>query len=666
MAYTVLARKYRPQSFADLVGQEHVTRTLSNAIRSERVAHAFLFTGVRGVGKTTTARILAMALNCEQGPTPEPCGTCEICQSIVLGRDSDVQEMDGASNNSVEDVRRLQESIPYRPARDRFKIVIVDEVHMLSTGAFNAFLKTLEEPPDHVKFIFATTEIHKVPVTIRSRCQRYDFRLIPQQVITTRVREILGHEAIDADDGAVAIVAREAAGSMRDALTLLDQIVAFGGQNLIGEEVARVLGIADRDVVHEIAEATLGGDGATVLTRVDQLASRGLDMLHFARQLLELMRDMVVLRVSGDDTELVSMVPEERARASKIGASVDLQELHCVFSALSRVVDDVAQSGAPRTTLEMGLVRLATRPPLLPLAELIARFDALERRGGGGAGSGGGGARPQGRGGAPTSGPRGARSAPASAEPRASAPSVEAREAADTASPPREAAASAPELAKTREAAETAASREPVETESARTAGTTPKATERSAQAEPTSDTKSRSDAKTAAETKADARTESEADRTERSQADVASAPAAPSEPVLLRGDPWETLVGGLMESKPGLGAVLQHGSPVEIGPKKIVIAFERGSFFGQQARSDEARRTVAAFAERVFGVRPEVEITDQAAAGVRTIVDAKRERRDAQIKETRERALSHPTVLEAASLFSIAKSDLEVQVELE
>ena len=200
MSYTVLARKYRPQTFADLVGQEHVTRTLGNAITQGRVAHAFLFTGVRGVGKTTSARILAKALNCEKGPTPEPCNVCDACKEITEGRDLDVLEIDGASNNSVDDVRRLQETLPFRPARDRFKVVIVDEVHMLSTGAFNAFLKTLEEPPPHVKFIFATTEVHKVPVTIRSRCQRYDFRLIPQRLVAERVRHILAQESITADD----------------------------------------------------------------------------------------------------------------------------------------------------------------------------------------------------------------------------------------------------------------------------------------------------------------------------------------------------------------------------------------------------------------------------------------------------------------------------------
>jgi DNA polymerase-3 subunit gamma/tau len=208
MSYTVLARKYRPQTFADLVGQEHVSRTIGNAIQRGRVAHAFLFTGARGVGKTTTARLLAKALNCIEGPTPSPCNKCDACREIAAGNDIDVLEIDGASNNGVDDVRRLQETLPFRPARDRFKIVIVDEVHMLSTGAFNAFLKTLEEPPAHVKFVFATTEIHKVPVTIRSRCQRYDFRLIPHAVVAARVREILAAEQISADDAAIALVAR--------------------------------------------------------------------------------------------------------------------------------------------------------------------------------------------------------------------------------------------------------------------------------------------------------------------------------------------------------------------------------------------------------------------------------------------------------------------------
>ncbi len=392
MSYTVLARKYRPQTFEDLVGQEHVARTLANAIEADRVAHAFLFTGVRGVGKTTTARLLAKALNCDKGPTATPCNECDPCREITAGVDMDVQEMDGASNNSVEDVRRLQESIPYRPARDRFKVVIVDEVHMLSSGAFNAFLKTLEEPPPHVKFIFATTESHKVPITIRSRCQRYDFRLIPQRVISDRVREILGAEGIEADEAAVTIVAREAAGSMRDALTLLDQIVAFGGESLRGDEVAKTLGIAGREATIEATKATLCGDGAGVLRSVDAIASQGVDMLHFSRQLLEYLRELTVLKVTdGDAGSLSDLVDEEREAALAIARETDVLELQRAFAALAQLVEDVGRSSAPRTVLEMGLLRIATRPPLKQVGVLLARLEALEKSFSGGGGGGGGG-----------------------------------------------------------------------------------------------------------------------------------------------------------------------------------------------------------------------------------------------------------------------------------
>src|SRR5689334_14884407 len=218
LSYLVLARKWRPQTFDDLVGQEHVSRTLANAIQTNRVAHAFLFTGVRGVGKTTSARIMAKALNCEKGPTAEPCLVCPACREIAAGSDLDVQEIDGASYNGVDEVRRLQESLPYRPSRDRFKIFIVDEVHMLSNAAWNAFLKTLEEPPPHVKFIFATTEVHKVPVTILSRCQRYDFKMLTAQTIAGRLRWVLDKEGFPAEDSAISAIAREAAGSMRDGM----------------------------------------------------------------------------------------------------------------------------------------------------------------------------------------------------------------------------------------------------------------------------------------------------------------------------------------------------------------------------------------------------------------------------------------------------------------
>ncbi|MBW2588457.1 MAG: DNA polymerase III subunit gamma/tau [Deltaproteobacteria bacterium] len=388
MAYTVLARKYRPQSFEDLVGQEHVARTLANAINADRVAHAFLFTGVRGVGKTTTARLLAKALNCDKGPTPTPCNECGPCLEITAGIDVDVQEIDGASNNSVEDVRRLQESLPYRPQRDRYKIVIVDEVHMLSAGAFNAFLKTLEEPPDHVKFIFATTEGHKVPVTIRSRCQQYDFRLIPHRLIADRVRAILDAETLSADEEAISVVSREAAGSMRDALTLLDQLVAISGDRITADTVAASLGIAAREALYDVTRAVLEGDGAGVVGAIDGLADKSVDMQHFARQLLQLVRDLVVLKLdAGDPAE---WVPEERQAAEALIGDIDILELQRAFRATSMVMDEMAHSPNPKLMLEMGLVRVATRPPLQAVSDLVARLESLQANPGAAGGSSGG------------------------------------------------------------------------------------------------------------------------------------------------------------------------------------------------------------------------------------------------------------------------------------
>ncbi|MFT3764643.1 MAG: DNA polymerase III subunit gamma/tau [Minicystis sp.] len=401
MSYVVLARKWRPQSFEDLVGQEHVSTTIGNAIAQNRVAHAFLFTGVRGVGKTTSARILAKALNCVNGPTATPCQKCPQCLEITNGSDVDVQEIDGASYNGIDEVRRLQETLPYRPQRDRFKIFIVDEVHMLSNAAWNAFLKTLEEPPPHVKFIFATTEVHKVPVTILSRCQRYDFKLIGAQTVAARLRYVLEKENIAAEDGAVKIIAREAAGSMRDAMSLLDQVIAWVGvesDKLTAEGVAKVLGVAERVVLHRLAEAVLTGDAATCVRIISELAQQGYDLPHTARDFLAHLRDLVIAKVSDDAGSLLDLADEELADVKALAARSDVDDLTRLHQGFSRSFDDIVRSGQPRASLEMALVRLARRPPLLPVDELLRRLSDLERRLGGGAPGPSGGAP---RGGAP-------------------------------------------------------------------------------------------------------------------------------------------------------------------------------------------------------------------------------------------------------------------------
>jgi DNA polymerase-3 subunit gamma/tau len=373
VSYLVLARKYRPQTFEDLVGQDHVARTLANAIGTGRIAHAFLFTGVRGVGKTTSARLLAKCLNCvgakgeHAGPVATPCNVCAPCREITAGQDLDVQEIDGASYNGVDEVRRLQEGMSFRPARDRFKIYVVDEVHMLSNAAWNAFLKTLEEPPPHVKFIFATTEVHKVPVTILSRCQRYDFKLIGTQTIARKLEQVLKQESIEADGAAIQVLAREAAGSMRDAMSLLDQVIAFSGDKLSGADVTRVLGVADRKILHELGTALVAGDAAACIGVVDRLAQQGFDLPHVAKDILAHLRNLVVAKVCAAQAadagpslkELLDLADEEIADVVAQAARAEIDDLSRLFQGFSRAYDDVVRGGQPRTSLEMALVRLA-------------------------------------------------------------------------------------------------------------------------------------------------------------------------------------------------------------------------------------------------------------------------------------------------------------------
>jgi DNA polymerase-3 subunit gamma/tau len=331
MAYQVLSLKWRPRTFEEVVGQDHVTRTLQNALRQDRVPHAFLFTGARGVGKTTTARILAKALICENGPTPEPCGKCRPCEEVRDGRALDVLEIDGASNTGVEHVRELRENAGYAPAAAPFKIYIIDEVHMLSTAAFNALLKILEEPPAHVKFIFATTEIKKVPITIQSRCQRFDFRLLSREEILGQLKKITAAEKVEISETALSAIAAAAEGSLRDSQTLLDQVLAFSGTSVEEKDVYEALGLAEEKTVLEFLGHLLDRDGAGCIRIVDRLAGAGYDPKSFAREILTGLRHLAVLKVSSELDDLVTATREGLEELRRLSEPASLGRLQSLF-----------------------------------------------------------------------------------------------------------------------------------------------------------------------------------------------------------------------------------------------------------------------------------------------------------------------------------------------
>ncbi|HSZ23688.1 MAG TPA: DNA polymerase III subunit gamma/tau [Candidatus Sulfotelmatobacter sp.] len=372
-AHLVLARKWRPERFSELVGQEHVTRTLGEALKRGRIAHAFLFTGIRGVGKTTAARILARCLNCEKGPTAEPCGECAACVEIRSGSSLDVNEIDGATYRKIEDARAIIENLSYRPARDRFKIYIIDEAHQLTDSAFNALLKTLEEPPPHVKFILATTEPQKMPETILSRLQRYDFRRIPYLKILERLQDLAGREGVEVEESALRLLAREAGGSMRDAERMLETAIATASGKVTEAEVASSLGVASRTTVLKLAEAILNKNAAAALSHVRELASRGANLESLGRDLLETIRNLAVAKLpAGDSDSPLDDIPDhEVAELKRLAAGASARDIMRLFRLMAESQEQILRSPYPDLLLEMAVVRMASLAAVVDADELL-------------------------------------------------------------------------------------------------------------------------------------------------------------------------------------------------------------------------------------------------------------------------------------------------------
>ena len=374
MSYQVLARKYRPQKFSDVIGQEHVTRTLQNAIAQDRIAHGYIFSGHRGIGKTTVARILAMALNCRSSekPVAEPCGVCDSCTEIRNGNSVDVIEIDAATNRGIDEIRELREAARYRPARDRFKIYILDEAHQITDAAFNALLKTLEEPPSHVIFMMATTQPEDIPQTIRSRCQHFSYRAMKFDDIMGQLRDIVAKENIPADEDALALLAEAGDGAMRDALSILDQAIASTSDRLTADAVRSLIGSAPAAALETVMQAVAEGSSEKILVLVDELIGEGHSPTHFARQLVRFLRNVTVAKIAGKDSPLLQVSSDERARAGRIAALFSEEDLTRHLQIMLRTHGELGYRQEQRFHLELGLLKMAHAQRLLPIEQLLS------------------------------------------------------------------------------------------------------------------------------------------------------------------------------------------------------------------------------------------------------------------------------------------------------
>ncbi len=395
MSYTVLARKYRPQKFSDVIGQEHVTRTLQNAIEQGRTAHGYIFSGHRGIGKTTVARILAAALNCrsKDHPVPEPCGVCDSCVEIRAGNSVDVIEIDAATNRGIDEIRELREAARYRPARDRFKIYILDEAHQITDAAFNALLKTLEEPPDHIVFMLATTQPEDFPQTIRSRCQHFSFRAVKFDDIVGQLRDLLSREKIEADDDALALLAEAGDGSMRDALSILDQAIASSTGKLTADSVRNLVGAAPAHILEQVMQAVSESRSEEILRQVDHLIGEGHSPTHFARQLVRFLRNATVAKIAGKDSSLLQISSEERERVGRVAELFGEEDLARHLQIMLRTHSELGYKQEQRFHLELGLLKMAHAQKLIPIEQLLSDAAAPAA----GSGSGGPSQRPAAR-----------------------------------------------------------------------------------------------------------------------------------------------------------------------------------------------------------------------------------------------------------------------------